>query len=127
MRLFLLSLCLAATLGTTEARNPSEMGDGTIPIIIIQENDDLENPTRGPLVIPISGYVDSTAGEIVLNFTQSCGFVHIDFSNLSDGSYYSTSVNGSGEVVIPLTLTTGSWTVTFTLQNGNVHIGEFVI
>ncbi len=126
MQYFLLSFCLAATLGATEARNPSEMGDPPT-IIIIEDNDDLENPTRGPVVVPINGYVDSTAEVVVLNFTQLCGIVHIDFSNLSDGSYYSTAVNGSGTVVIPLALTSGAWTVTFTLQSGVAYVGEFTI
>lgn len=126
MQQLLFFLCLAATLGATEARNPSEMGDPT-PIIIIQENDDLENHTRGPVVVPISGYVDSAAGVVVLNFTQSCGIVQISFDNLSDGSYYSTAVNGSGAVVIPLALTSGAWTVTFSLPSGAGYIGEFTI
>lgn len=127
MQHFLLSLCLAATLGAAATRNPSEMGDGPTPIIIIHENDDLENNSRGQIVAPFSGYVDSTAGVVVLSFTQSCGMVHIGFSNLSDGSYYSTSVNGSGVVVIPLALTSGSWSVIFTLPAGNVYLGEFTI
>jgi len=100
--------------------------EDTTPIIVIQ-NDDNDNNTRGPVVVPINGYVDSTAGVVVLNFIQSCGMIRVSFNNLSDGSYYSTSVNGTGAVVIPLTLTSGSWTVTFELSNGTVYNGEFTI
>lgn len=127
MQHILLSLCLAASLGlgTAEARNPSDMGDHPI-IIDIQDGDQPEIGNRGP-VVPISGYADPGIGVVVLGFSQPCGTVQISFSNLYDGSYYSTSVNGSGTVVIPLALTSGSWTVTFTLPGGAVYIGEFTI
>lgn len=128
MQHFLFSLCLAAVLGlgTAEARNPSDMGDHPI-IIDIQDNSQPEIGNRGPVIVPISGYVDPSIGVVVLDFSQPCGTVQISFSNLSDGSYYSTSVNGSGVVVIPLALTTGSWTVTFTLPSGAGYIGNFTI
>lgn len=126
MKHFLLYLCLAATLGATEARNPSEMGDEPV-IIDIQDGHQPNIGNRGSVVVPINGYVEPSNGMVVLEFTQPCGTVQISFNNLSDGSYYSTSVNGSGSVVIPLTLTSGSWTVKFTLPNGNVYIGEFII
>ena len=125
MKRLLFIFSLAATIGVVDARTPSEMED-TTPIIVIQ-NDDNDNNTRGPVVVPINGYVDSTAGVVVLNFIQSCGMIRVSFNNLSDGSYYSTSVNGTGAVVIPLTLTSGSWTVTFELSNGTVYNGVFTI
>ena len=127
MHKFLLSLCLAAlTLGVAGARNSGATGD-PIPIIIIQENDDLDNNSRGPVGGPISGYVDPDFEVVVLSFTQSCGTVQISFSNQTDGNYYSTSVNGSGTVVIPLSITSGYWTVTFTLSSGAVYLGQFTI
>lgn len=126
MQHFLLSLCLASTIGAAEARNPSEMGDNPV-IIVIQDEHQPEIDNRGPVVVPITGYVEPSIGMVVLGFSQPCGTVQISFSNLTDGSYYSTSVNGSGTVVIPLALTFGSWTVTFTLPNGDGYLGEFTI
>ena len=126
MQHFLLSICLAATLGAAEARNPSETGE-TIPVIISPKTGDADSGNRGPETAPISGYVESNAEYVFLYFSYPCGMVQISFSNLSDGSYYSTSVNGSGAVVIPLALTSGSWTVTFTLPSGDVYLGEFTI
>lgn len=126
MQHFLLSLCLAATLGAAEARTPSDMEE-SIAILITQNDGDYPVGNRGPIVIPISGYADPGIGVVVLGFSQPCGTVQISFSNLYDGSYYSTSANGSGTVVIPLALTSGLWTVTFTLPGGAVYIGEFTI
>lgn len=128
MQHYLFSLCLAAVLGLgmAEARNPSDMGDHPI-IIDIQNNSQPEMGNRGPVIVPISGYADPSVGVVVLDFLQPCGTVQISFDNLSDGSYYSTSVNGSGVVVIPLALTSGSWIVTFTLPSGAGYIGNFTI
>lgn len=128
MQHLLFSLCLAAVLGvgTAEARNPGDMGE-TIPVIISPKEGDAVLGNRGPVVIPISGYVDPSIGAVVLDFSQPCGTVQISFDNLSDGSYYATSVSGTGAVVIPLTLTSGSWTVTITLSSGSVYIGKFTL
>ncbi len=109
-----------------EARNPSDMGDHPI-IIDIQNNSQPEMGNRGPVIVPISGYADPSVGVVVLDFSQPCGTVQISFHNLSDGSYYSTSVSGTGAIVIPLTLTSGSWTVTITLSSGSVYIGKFTL
>lgn len=74
MQHILLSLCLAATLGAAEARNPSETGE-TIPVIISPETGDPNPGTRGPVTVPISCYVDSSAEYVFLYFTYPCGMV----------------------------------------------------
>lgn len=126
MKTCLLILGLTAILGIGEVNTPTELGDPPI-IIEIEDEEDPSNGNRAPVFVPISGYVESSIGVVILRFSQPCGTVHISFNNLSDGSYYSTSVNGTGAVVIPLTLTSGSWTVTFELSNGTVYNGEFTI
>lgn len=126
MQKFLLALCLAASFGIVDARNPGGDGD-TVPIIITSEEENDSPANRGGDIVPISGYVDNTGNFASLYFAQPCGLVQISFSNSSDGSYYSTMVNGSGSVIIPLALSSGTWTVTFTLGSGTVYIGEFTI
>lgn len=126
MQQLLLSLCIAATLGVTEARFPSDMGDHTV-IIVIQENKGSQIGNRGAEVVPISGYVDTDTGVVLLNFSQPCGVVHISFENLSDGSNFDTTVNGDGTVIIPVMLSTGTWQLYFTLPNGVRYYGEFTL
>lgn len=125
MQHFLLSLCLAATLGAAEARIPSDMEE-PIAILITQNDGDYPVGNRGPVVIPISGYVDSNTG-VYLNFSQSCGMVYIEFNNLNDGSYFDTTVNGNGPVMIPAILSSGLWQVVFYLPGGTQYRGEFMI
>lgn len=120
------TLCLACSFARLDARNCTA-DDNPVPIVIVTEDEDLSGGNRGTGIVPISGYADTTGGFVSLYFAQPCGMVQISFSNFSDGSHYSTLVNGSGPVVIPLVLSTGSWTVTFTLGDGTVYIGEFTI
>ena len=117
MQQLLLSLCIAATLGVTEARFPSDMGDHTV-IIVIQGNKGSQIGNRGTEVVPISGYVDTDTGVVEFNFSRPCGMVNISFDNLSDGSNFDTTVNGDGTVIIPAMLSTGLWRLYFTLPNG---------
>lgn len=51
MQHFLLSLCLAATLGVAEARIPNDMGD-PIAFLITQNNGDYPVGNRGPIMNP---------------------------------------------------------------------------
>ena len=119
MKNLLVYFCLAAIFGMAKIHNPSEMGD-TIPVIIIPGEEDDTPGNRGPGTVPINCYVDAASDFAVVSFTNPCGMVRVSFNNLSDGS-------GTGAVVIPLTLTSGSWTVTFELSNGTVYNGEFTI
>lgn len=126
MQHFLLPLCLAAALGVAEARIPGDMGDPPIAIVITQNDGNNPVGNRGPVVIPISGYVEPTTG-IFLNFSQPCGMVYIEFNNLSDGSYFDTTVNGNGPIMIPAILPTGFWQIVFYLPNGTQFCGKFII
>lgn len=125
MQHYLLSICLAATIGAAEARVPSDMGDHTV-IIIIQENQGLQIGNRGPENVPISGYVDSNTGVVFLDFSQPCGIVHIEFNNLTDESYYDTTVNGDSPVMIPATFSTGLWHMALTVSEMQ-YLGVFSI
>lgn len=126
MRQLLIVLCLAVTLGGAAKPVIIPVRDGEVTeIIITPGNGSLGN--RSPEVIPISGYVDTILNMVSLSFSSSCGTVRITFNNLSTSDYYETSVNGTGNVLLPVALSAGSWYVTFSLTNGVMYIGEFTI
>lgn len=126
MQHLLLTISLSAAIGIAEAFSPIEQKDAPV-IIIIQNDGDETVGNRGPVSVPISGYVDIDAGAVFLTFCYPCGTVHVAFDNLSNGSFYETEVNGTGSVVIPILLSSGTWQVVFSLPDDNQFVGEFSI
>jgi Protein of unknown function (DUF3244). len=126
MQHLLLSIFLSFAIGVIEAFSPIEKGDAPV-IIIIQSDGDETVGNRGPVSIPISGYVDSSTGLVYISFDYPCGTVQISFDNLTNGDYFNTEINGTGTVMIPAILSPGTWKVVFSLPNGDRFIGDFFI
>lgn len=116
IRLLLLSLSLMMT-------NLLQANEGT-PIIIRVE------PSGGHInrfqeEVPITCYVDTDAGYLVVSFSGSIGNVRIDIDNITTGESSSSVLPGSGTSILYFSGTQGSWIVTFTLSTGEVYYGEF--
>ena len=124
MQHLIIPSCLAAALAPPSFPVPSN--DEIQEIIIVVKTEE-ETPHRSPAQIPISGFVDTASGVVFLSFSTPCGTVNVTFSNLSNGDFLETSVNGTGSVMIPAVLSAGSWFVTFSLSDGSEYIGEFEI
>lgn len=118
---------LVASLLNGSLCNDVTSSDGNTPIIISRPPSQGSNGNRSTDPILISGYVDSGLSIAVLFFSNPCGTVEIEFCNLTTGYEYETSVNGEGCVIIPLSLSSGYWSVSFTLTTGVEFIGEFVL
>ena len=116
-------LAAAAIVTSQPAVTPSMDED----YIQIEFEDPEGRDNRGPVIIPVSGYVDQLAGWAVLSFSSPCGQVQVQLENLDDGSSVSTSVAGTGSALIPFSCSSGLWRMTLTLSGGVVYIGEFTI
>ena len=104
--------------------SPTFIGDD--PIIIT-----FPPPPPGPggnrSIAPISGYIDLGLEAAVLTFSSPSGMVTVCFDNNTSGYSFQGVVNGSGSVVIPLSLSSGFWIVTCIFPDGTVYYGEFEI
>ena len=98
-----------------------------LPIIVENPGSGGGEGHRSVPEVPFTGYVDIILNIAVLNFSTPCGTVDITFSNLATGAYYNTQINGTGSVIIPLSLSSGLWQVTFVLLSGETYLGEFEI
>lgn len=97
------------------------------PIIIIIPDGTNNGGGRDMEKTLVNGYIDTIQEVVFLSFLSPLGMVDIRFDNLTNGDYYETTVNGSGSVVIPLSFSSGSWQVTFSLADGTVFSTGFVI
>lgn len=121
----ILSVLLSFLLSTTFLPTPSVIVLQDDPPIIVIPDNPFGDENRSPSII--SGYYNSSTEILTLLFSSPLGMVDIRFDNLTNGDYYETSVNGSGSVVIPLSFSSGSWQVTFSLADGTVYSTSFVI
>lgn len=81
---------------------------------------------RSPALIPISAYYDSSLSSVLLSFRSNLGEIEVEVLNSSTGGYSSTFVDTQFLYsVIPITLGSGHYIITFTLSSGQQYQGEF--
>lgn len=117
-------ICAILAIAPNYADNVSAMDDDVIHIVFDTPE---EQENRGPVIIPVSGYVDQNTGVTVLSFSSPCGQIQVQLQNLDDGTYVNASVAGTGSAMIPFSCSAGLWRMTLTLSSGVVYIGEFTI
>lgn len=101
------------------------VADEPANIIIINPKAD-EVIHRNPQQVPITCVCLSQALEV--SFLSNLGAVSVEIENETTGEYTHTVVNAvAGPMVFPISGNAGFWTITFTLSNGAVYYGDFVI
>ena len=122
---YLLLLTFAICLGSTNGYAQNG-GNPNPSSIIITITDPFGQIPRTPTNIPIVGYVLNNT--INLFFNDDLGQVLIVLEEAIDGVLLSTAVDTSeGFVCIPFSGAPGSYTLTFTLEDGTSYIGRFDI
>lgn len=75
----------------------------------------------------IEAFLDTEMFTIDVYLRNAGESVTVDIENTTTGSTYQYSVSGNGSDVLPISSTSGFWTITFTLADGRVYYGEFII
>lgn len=122
---YLLSLALTICLGSAKGYAQNSGTQTNTPIVVSPGISHGQIP-RTPTNIPIVGYVLNNT--INLFFNDDLGQVLIVLEEAIDGVILSTAVDTSeGFVCIPFSGPSGSYTITFNLENGTSYIGRFEI
>ena len=88
------------------------------------------NPPGGPRVpsaVQIEAEYDEVEGAVFVYLANAGVSVDVTIENLTTGESTGDTVSGSGIAAIPISGTSGTWVITFTLLNGDVYEGEFVL
>ena len=88
------------------------------------------NPPGGPRVpsaVQIEAEYDELSGSVFVYLANAGASVDVTIENQSTGETSSNIVSGNGTAMIPFSGTSGTWVITFTLLNGDVYEGEFVL
>ena len=102
-------------------------GDPTTPILISQIPEIAEGTPRVPQTVRIEAVLDWGL-YVVHVWLQNAGTsVTVDIVNTTTETSYQYFVSGNSLESLPISSDSGFWTITFTLQDGRVYGGTFII
>ena len=95
-------------------------------IIIVHQPSD---PPDGPrsLSPSIEAYYETDSLCVYATLSNAGTSVSVEFVNNTTDETAVYVISGTGSSVLPISGTPGYWTVTFTLENGQVYFGAFSI
>lgn len=101
-------------------------GDEDVNIIIVDPNAPGAEVVHRDSCVPI--ICTLSANCLSVTFLESLGQISVEIENHTTGEYNQTIVNAvTGPMVFPISGTAGQWSITFTLSNGTMYYGEFVV
>lgn len=92
--------------------------------IPIGEDGQYGNPPRQSAEIPIRAYY--LAGTVIVSFLQDLGDVEITIDEESNGTVLQTIVDSSAlSAMLPLNMSSGEFSIYFTIPSGDEYSGQF--
>lgn len=77
--------------------------------------------------IPIEAFYDSDLSSVCATLTDAGTSVYVDFVNHTTNETAEYIIPGSGSYMMPISGTSGYWTITFTLSGGEIIVGDFIL
>lgn len=127
MRKILTLICaVSATLALLAS--PMKDDEKSIPVPITKEGTKKGGVLRAPEVVPIKVFLMKDLHLLSCQFNRNLGDVNIELMNTMTGEYVSDIIDScTGMSIFPFSCNEGFYTLTFTLQDGTMYIGEFEI
>lgn len=127
LKLFLLLLGIPAILCSFRIQNSISVSSSETQYIFIRpESVDPEEAPRSANVV-IEAHYDTELMCICATLINAGTTVAIDCVNNSTNEHFGDVVSGTGPAAIPISGTSGCWTITFCLADGEIYIGEFIL
>jgi len=121
----ILLLTLLVSLSSFAVQSPIDSTN-----IVIKPGDEKEThyPNRGVIDVPITAYFDGFTSTVFISFSNDLGDVDTEITNLyTSETQYEVVDAYDSPVAIPITGTSGLYSLVFTLSSGAQYIGEFEI
>ena len=123
-RLLTVALVIAGLPGLIELNGAEDHDE--IPLVNQSGYSENEGGPRTSDVL-IEAYYDTDL-TCVCAYLSNAGYsVSVEFVNNTTSETEEYAIPGSGSSIMPISGTVGNWSVTFTLSNGNVYYGVFVL
>jgi len=100
-----------------------------IPIPIVLNSSNIPGNDGGPRssVDLIRAYYDDDFSCVYATLSNAGVEVEVEFVNHTTNETDSYVIPGTGSSILPISGTSGYWTITFILADGSVYVGNFVI
>ena len=97
--------------------------------IIVKTQTPVGSPNfpRMPAAFRIEAWVDTTTSCVGVFLNGAGSSVSILIENNTTGEAFAFTVGGTGTWFLPISGSAGDWVITFTLDSGNVFVGEFTL
>ena len=97
--------------------------------IIIKSQTPVGSPNypHMPAAFRIEAWVDDAAPCVGVYLNAAGSSVSIHIENNTTGETFAYTVGGTGTWILPISGSAGDWEITFTLDSGDVFVGEFTL
>lgn len=125
---FLYGLLLCGTLCLSNCLWASHIQDGDdIIIIFLPPDGELPNQPRMPSTIQLYAWYSWETSSVSASLSNAGNIVAVEISNLSSLEHYSFEISGNGISVMPISGSSGHWTMSVTLASGVSYHGFFTL
>lgn len=95
-------------------------------IIIIQKPDPEEDP-RSSIVNPFHAELLEETNSVLLGVTNTIGTVSVQITSTAGDNFSTYFDTSDGSILLPISGYTGYYTLTISLADGTLYVGEFTI
>lgn len=81
----------------------------------------------GPRSTSIDAYYDSDYNSVIAILGSMGPLVDVYIENLDTEEQIYYQISGNGNAILPISGSSGNWTITFLLSNGDEYVGEFYL
>lgn len=85
-----------------------------------------QNP-GAPRSLIIEAYYDSELSYVSASLSSAGTLVDVYIENQDTEEQFNYQIPGTGNSVLPISGTSGYWTITFILSNGDEYVGYFIL
>ncbi len=125
--LFFWATCFIVALLLSGGSLSAKISKASTAIVLRKLPHGTEHHDEAPRSLIIEAYYDSELSYVSASLSSAGTFVDVYIENQDTEEQYNYQIPGTGNSVLPISGTSGYWTITFILSNGDEYVGYFIL
>lgn len=125
--LFFWATCFIVALLLSGVSLSAKISKESTAIVLRKLPHGTEHHDEAPRSLIIEAYYDSELSYVSASLSSAGTFVDVYIENQDTEEQYNYQIPGTGNSVLPISGTSGYWTITFILSNGDEYVGYFIL